>query len=221
MSDEIFDPEIHATDKDGNPSLNKDGSFRKKRKDAGGGRRGGGGGSAPFAAAASGGGRRSGGDQRAKHHKAVSDFLQVPVTVASLVNPVYGYAAGMVAPMWADVLADLALVNPRLAAALEKAGGLGAAGGVAAVGLLTLAQFGVLAGKVPDSIGQMVGAKPRAEIEAILEQRGVQLRREAGERARQDAEDAEARVVGEHFDKVSGEPGRYTGGVAHEYASAV
>ncbi|TFV29513.1 hypothetical protein E4K10_49955 [Streptomyces sp. T1317-0309] len=35
MADEIFDPEIHATDKDGNPSMNKDGSFRKKRKDAG------------------------------------------------------------------------------------------------------------------------------------------------------------------------------------------
>jgi hypothetical protein len=56
VADEIFDPEIHATDpKTGEPSLNKDGSFRKKRKDAG--RKAPGPG--PKASASSGGGGRA------------------------------------------------------------------------------------------------------------------------------------------------------------------
>ena len=182
MSDEIFDPEIHATDRNGNPSLNKDGSFRKKRKDAGG--------RPSPSRKTSTTARASAANPREKYHKSVSDVLQVGVTLASLADPVMGYAGSLVAPLWADVLADLAVEQPRLAAALERAGGLGAAGAVVAAGVLTFAQFGNLAGKVPDHMVRMVGGKTRAEIEQILKQRGAQLASEAEERARQDAEEA-------------------------------
>lgn len=180
---EIFDPEIHATDKQGNPSLNKDGSFRKKRRDAAG--RGGGRAAGPRPASPAG---RVLADQRAGYHKNVSDFLAIPVTIVSLADPVLGYAAGTIAPMWSEALADLAMEQPRLAAALERVGPVGAVGGVLAVGVLTFVQFGNLLGKVPDHLTTMMGGKTRAEIEQILEQRGVQLRAEAEERARREAE---------------------------------
>lgn len=181
-SGDIFDPEIHAVDKDGNPSFNKDGSFRKKRKDAG--KRGAASASRPASAAG-----KAEHDQREKYRKSVNDAAAVPVTLVSLADPVMGYAAGMLAPMWAEALADMAMEQPRLAAALERAGGLGAAGALATVGALTVVQFGYLAGKVPPQIATMLGAKSREEIERILEQRGVQMRAEAKERARLDAEE--------------------------------
>lgn len=172
--DAVFDPEIHATDADGNPSLNKDGSFRKKRKDAGAAKT-----SAPTASRSK--GRTSSprgagpGAQRAKYHKAVSDTLAVPVAVASMADPVLGYAAAEVAPMWSDALADLAVEQPRLAAMLDRLGPLGAVGSVLTAGVLTFVQFGTLLGKVPPHIGQAMGAKSREEIEQILDARGEQL----------------------------------------------
>lgn len=208
MSDEIFDPEIHAVDKEGNPSLNKDGSFRKKRKDAG---------AAKLASSAAGASRKAPTDRRGKYHKNVTEVLQIPVTGLSLVDPVYGYAAGVVAPMWADVLADLAMVNPRLAAALEKAGQVGTMGNVVAVGLLTIAQFGVLAGKIPPDMGRMVGAKSREEIEQLLEQRGAQLAKRAAEEAAADAQDAAESAA--YWAKVEAEKEAARGGVTHEYAN--
>lgn len=177
MSDDgVFDPEIHATDKDGNPSLNKDGSFRKKRKDAG-------------ASAAEAAGKPSSsrsrtrassraagpGAQREKYRKSVSDFLALPVAGLSMADPVLGYAATEVAPAWSEALADLAVEQPRLAAVLERLGGVGAAGAVLTVGALTFVQFGTLLGKVPPHIGQMMGCKSREEIEAILEARGAAM----------------------------------------------
>jgi hypothetical protein len=176
VSDEIFDPEIHATDpKTGEPSLNKDGGFRKKRRDAGGARP-----AAPRAA------KTPGGNGRAKHHAAVGNFLAIPVAGLGLVDPVMGFAAANLAPMWADALADLAVDNPRFAAMLEKAGGLGAAGAVVMVGVLTAVQFGHLMGKVPaDMLRMMPGVQSREEIETILAQRGEQLARAAQARAGQ------------------------------------
>jgi hypothetical protein len=171
-TDEIFDPEIHAVDKDGNPSLNKDGSFRKKRKDAGGSRRGGGG--RPRAASSA----PKSGDPRGRYHRAVSDVLALPVAGLSMADPVLGFAGSQVAPLWADALADLAVEQPRLAAVLERASGVGAVGGLLGVGLLTFAQFGNLMGKVPDHLVRMVGGKTRGEIEQILQQRGEQLARQ-------------------------------------------
>lgn len=169
--DAVFDPEIHATDKDGNPSLNKDGSFRKKRKDAGASA------SKPAAAPSRSRGSRTAGPgaQRAKYHKSVSDFLALPVAGLSMTDPVLGYAATEVAPMWSDVLADLAVEQPRLAAMLERLGGFGAAGAVLTVGALTFVQFGTLLGKVPPHVGKMMGCKSREEIEAILQARGEKL----------------------------------------------
>jgi hypothetical protein len=208
---EIFDPEIHAVDKDGNPSFNKDGSFRKKRKDAG---KRGAGAAAPTARPASAAGKVLA-DQREHYKKSVSDFLAVPVTLASLADPVMGFAGSMVAPLWADALADLAMEQPRLAAALEGAGKLGAVGGVVGVGVLTLVQFGHLAGRVPANVAQMVGAKTRPEIEKIMEQRGIQMAAEAAERKRQDAEDAA--MAAEIAEQLRAE----RAGTEHGYAAAV
>lgn len=168
MSDEIFDPEIHAVDpKTGEPSLNKDGSFRKKRRDAG--RR-------PAAAKASKGASGSGPAAiRERYRRSVDQTLQIPVTLASLADPVIGFAASNLAPMWSEALADLAVENPRLAAALERAGNLGAVGGVITAAVLTGVQIGHLMGRVPAQMVKMVGGQTREEIEKILEQRGMQM----------------------------------------------
>lgn len=217
MSGEIFDPEIHATDKDGNPSLNKDGSFRKKRRDAGNTKQA----SAPKAASPAG---RAEQDRRAGYRKSVADTLAVPVTLVSLADPVMGFVGQEIAPLWADALADLAMEQPRLAAVLERAGGLGAVGGLVGVGMLTVVQFGYLAGKVPAHLATMFGAKSRTEIEQILEQRGVKLRAEAEERRR--AEAAEAEELARYQERVAEREAaeaeeRAQGYQEHGYASAV
>ncbi|MFJ6530893.1 hypothetical protein ACIQMZ_37305 [Streptomyces longwoodensis] len=182
---ELFDPEIHATDRDGNPSLNKDGTFRKKRKDAG--RK-----TPAKPAAASGGGGRGGkaDAQHAEYAKQVAGVLQVPATLLSLADPVDGYCAAQLVKPWSDAIADLALQYPQVAAAIEKAAVVGPLTGLVGVGMLTIAQFGMNHGKVPENIGTMFGARPRAEIEQILKQRGDQLAAAAAEQQRQDAEDA-------------------------------
>ena len=170
---EIFDPEIHATDRKGNPSLNKDGSFRKKRVDAGAGKTR----SRP---------RPSAGTSHAGcppprrppcSWRSVAEFLSLPTAGVAMVDPVMGYAATEVAPMWAEALADLAVERPQFAAVLERLGGVGAVGGVITVGVLTFVQFGHLAGKVPPHIAKTLGCKSREEIETILKQRGEQLAR--------------------------------------------
>lgn len=177
---EIFDPEIHAVDKDGNPSLNKDGTFRKKRRDA---RR-----SKPAPAAKS-----AGGNAKARHYKAVTDTLGLPAAGLSLYDPVLGFAATeVIVPMWADALSDMALDNPRLAAALERTAALGGGAALLTVAAVSVAQIGVLVGKVPEQVATMVpGVRTRAQIETILEQRGAQLRAVAEARA---AEAAAAEV---------------------------
>lgn len=172
MSDEIFDPEIHATDKDGNPSLNKDGSFRKKRKDAGAKATT----TRPRTKAAAGPGAA-----KEKYRKAVSDFLAIPTTVLTMTDPVMGYAAAEVSPMWAEGLADLAVERPQFAAALEKVGGLGVVGGLLGLGVMTAVQFGHLAGKVPAHVVQMMGGKTREQIQEILAQRGEHLAAQRGQ----------------------------------------
>lgn len=165
MADEIFDPEIHATDpKTGEPSLNKDGSFRKKRKDAGARKT-----AAPKTS--SGGGNST----RDRYKKNVDQFLGVPVTLLSIKDPVLGFAASELAPMWSEGLADLAVDYPQLAAALDRAGNLGSAAGLLGAALMTGVQIGNLMGKVPDHMAKMMGARTRPEIEQILQQRGVQL----------------------------------------------
>lgn len=184
MSDEIFDPEIHATDKDGNPSLNKDGSFRKKRRDAGQGKSAPKPKSSPTAS-------KTGGEQRARYAKAVVDNLTPVAVVLSLVDPVDGYCAQQLTPMWGEVLADLAMEQPKLAAVLERAAGLGAVGGVIGLGVLTLVQFGHNHGKVPEQFARMVGGQPRSEIEQLLQQRGEQLAKQRADAPREHPQEAQ------------------------------
>lgn len=178
MSDEIFDPEIHATDKDGNPSLNKDGSFRKKRRDAGQGKR-----STTTRTKSSSTAGNASEAQRARYAKAVVDNLTPVAVVLSLVDPVDGYCAQQLTPMWGEVLADLAMEQPKLAAVLERAAGLGAVGGVIGLGVLTLVQFGHNHGKVPEQFARIVGGQSRTDIERILQQRGEQLAKQRGAEA--------------------------------------
>lgn len=199
MADEIFDPEIHATDKEGNPSLNKDGSFRKKRKDAGGRK--------PAASASASGARSSGsgGPAREKYRRSVDQVLQIPVTVVSLADPVLGYAGGMLAPMWSNALADLAVENPRLAAALDRAGNLGAMGGLVGAALVTFVQFGHLMGRVPEDMARMMGAKSREEIEQALAARGVQLAERKQTEMTEDQAEAEERAEAEAIRRMMNE----------------
>lgn len=210
MADEIFDPEIHATDKDGNPSLNKDGSFRKKRRDAGKGTT-----KAKGPAPASSGGKVLA-DQRAGYIKAVAEPLSVIASMVSLVDPVDGYCAAQLVDPWAEVLGDLAMEYPQLAAAIERAKVVGPLAGLVGVGILTVAQFGHNHNKVPAHLARMLGARPRTEIETILKQRGAQMAAEAEERQRQDAE--EAQMASEIAEQLRAER---AGAVSHEYADAV
>ncbi|WP_030498680.1 hypothetical protein [Streptomyces sp. NRRL WC-3774] len=174
--DEIFDPEIHAVDKDGNPSLNKDGSFRKKRKDAGGGRK------ASAARPASPAGKVEA-DRRARYVETTAGTLQPLAAVLSIVDPVDGFCASQLVNPWSEVIADLALQYPQVAAALEKAQMVGPLSGLLGVGLMTFMQFGHNHGKVPAHMATMFGARPRTEIEQILKQRGEQLAAQAEQRA--------------------------------------
>jgi hypothetical protein len=177
---EIFDPEIHAVDKEGNPSLNKDGSFRKKRKDAG--RKT----SEPRPASAAG---KAEHDRKAGYIKATAGVLQPLAAVMSLVDPVDGYCASQLVSPWSEVIGDLAMQYPQVAAAIEKAQVVGPLSGVIGVGLLTFMQFGHNHGKIPADMATMFGARPRAEIEQLLKQRGAQLAAEAEQRHRQEAEE--------------------------------
>jgi hypothetical protein len=174
MSDEIFDPEIHAHDpKTMEPTLNKDGSFRKKRRDAGKTNR-----TRAKSTTGAGGAKGAANDQRSRYVKAVVDTAAPIALGLSLVDPVDAYCAQQLTPMWGEVLADLAMEQPRLAAVLERAAGFGAVGGVVALGVLTVAQFAHNHGKLPGQFVRMVGGQPREDIEQLLQQRGEQLRRE-------------------------------------------
>lgn len=190
MSDEIFDPEIHSADKDGHPTLNKDGSFRKKRRDSAG--------KAPRAPRAPRAGRTSAAnpvrDQRGRYVKTVSDTLGVVAMGISMVDPVDGYCAGRLVPMWAEGLADLAMDQPWLAATLERIAPLGASTALAGLAVITAVQFAHNHGKIPAEVAKMAGATPREEIVKTLEQRGAALRREA-EAARPHPEPAEGVLI--------------------------
>jgi hypothetical protein len=59
------------------------------------------------------------------------------------------------------------------------------------VAAVSVAQIGVLVGKVPEQVATMVpGVRTRAQIETILDQRGAQLRAVAEALAAADAADA-------------------------------
>lgn len=165
MSEEIFDPEIHAVDKDGNPSLNKDGSFRKKRRDAGASRK-------------AGGTTRRAGSQRAKYAEGVAGLLQVPAAVLSFVDPVDGYCVAKHTPNIAGAVADLAVERPEVAAALERVMAVGPYGALIGAVLPLAVQIMHNHGMVPEPMAKAMGATPRREIEQnlklVAEQKAMQ-----------------------------------------------
>lgn len=173
MSEEIFDPEIHAVDKEGNPSLNKDGSFRKKRKDAGKTSR-----SRSSSAKAA-----PAGDDRARYAKGVRDFCAIPTMLLAVKDPVDAYCASELSPMFADAVAAVAVENPQLAAVCEKLATGGAIGNLMGVTLLIGAQFAHNHGLIPEHLARAVGATPRRDIEQLLKQRGEMLARQGAEAA--------------------------------------
>jgi hypothetical protein len=179
-NDEIFDPEIHAVDKDGNPSLNKDGSFRKKRRDAGGRSAR----STSTRSKSSAGAAKAPSD-RERYAKGVRDALAIPTMGLAIADPVDGYCAAELSPMFADAVAGVAVENPQLAAVCEKLAAGGAIGNLVGVTLLIGVQFGHNHGLIPENIARMAGATPRREIERLLKQRGEQLAERAAETPRE------------------------------------
>lgn len=177
-SEEIFDPEIHSTDKDGNPTLNKDGSFRKKRRDAGKSTR-----SSSTRSKSSSGGAKV--DDRERYAKGVRDFLAIPTMGLAIADPVDGYCAAELSPLFADAVAGVAVENPQLAAVCEKLAAGGAIGNLVGVTLLIGVQFGHNHGLIPENIARMAGATPRRAIEQLLKQRGEQLAERAPEAPRE------------------------------------
>lgn len=155
MSD-IFDPEVHAVDKDGNPSLNKDGSFRKKRRDAGR--------SVGPRAKSSGGGS----SQRQRYAEGVAGLLQIPAMVLSFVDPVDGFCVAHHAPPISGAVADLAVERPEVAAALDKVLAVGPYGALIGAVLPLVVQLAHNHGAVPEPMAKAMGATPKKDIERHL-----------------------------------------------------
>lgn len=155
MSDEIFDPEVHATDKDGNPSLNKDGSFRKKRRDAG---------TRQTSRAKSSGGA---GPHR-RYEEGVQGLLQIPAMAISFVDPVDGFCVASHTPPIAKAVADLAVERPEVAAALDKVLAVGPYGALIGAVLPLVVQIGHNHGLVPEPMAKAMGATPKRDIERHL-----------------------------------------------------
>lgn len=157
MESEIFDPEVHASDKDGNPSLNKDGSFRKKRRDAGIGK------SSTMKTKTAGG---SG--QRAKYFEGVSGLFQIPAAVLTLVDPVDGFCVAQHTPSIATAVADLAVERPEVAAALDRVLAVGPYGALLGAVLPLFFQLGHNHGMIPEPVAKAMGATPKKDIERHL-----------------------------------------------------
>lgn len=157
MSDEIFDPEVHATDRHGNPSTNKDGSFRKKRRDAG--ARG------KTAGAAK---KSAPGSQRARYAEGVAGLLQVPAMVLSFTHPVDGYSVAMHTPGISGAVADLAVERPEVAAALDRVLAVGPYGALIGAVIPLAMQLMHNHGLVPEQAATAMGATPKRDIERHL-----------------------------------------------------
>lgn len=176
-SGEIFDPELHASKPDGTPALKTDGTFRKKRKDAGGARAG-----AASASTRSKSSNPTAGmpkalaEQHAKHVRAVRDAAGMPLMALSFASPVDAYCLSELVDPFATALATVAQDTPQLAAMLDKLGGAGGWTTVAAIVGLGVVQVMHNHDRIPEHIARMVGAKPKREVEAILEARGRAMR---------------------------------------------
>jgi len=155
---DVFDPEIHAVDKNGNPSLNKDGSYRKKRSDAG---------TAKKAVSGARPSVKSTG-VRKKYAEGVSGIFQIVAAGVSLVDPVDGYCVAQYTPPIADAVADLAVERPEVAAALDRILAVGPYGALIGAVLPLAVQIAHNHKKVPEPMAKAMGATPKADIERHL-----------------------------------------------------
>lgn len=177
MSADIFDPEIHAADKDGNPSLNKDGSFRKKRRDAG---------SRPNAARPKAFG---GSSQHRRYEEGVQGLFQIPAMALAFVSPVDGFCVAQHTPPIAKAVADLAVDRPEVAAALDRVLAVGPYGALIGAILPLAVQLMHNHDMVPESMAKAMGATPKKDVERHLKVVSDEAVLEAERRAAQDAED--------------------------------
>lgn len=174
---EVFDPELHATKPDGTPARKTDGTFRKRRRDAGGRRVGGS--STSTRSKTSGppaGTPKPLAEQHARHVQAIKDASGMPLMALSFVSPVDAYTLSDLVDPFATALATVAQDTPQLAAALDKLGGAGGWTTVAAIVGLGVVQVMHNHDRIPEHIARMVGAKPKRETEALLEQRAAAMR---------------------------------------------
>ena len=164
---DLFDPELHATKPNGEPSLKTDGTFRKKRRDAGGRPS-----TRKTTAAPAAGGSKALAEQRERHVKGVMNTAAVVLTPLSFVSPVDAYTLSELTPTLAEALADYAPENPQVAAALDKLSAGGGLFAVLAVVGLAAVQVAHNHGKIPEQFARMIpGVKPLSETHRIMEQR--------------------------------------------------
>jgi hypothetical protein len=178
---DIFDPEIHAVDKDGNPSLNKDGSFRKKRRDAGFSKK-----TSPTTK------KTTNGSQKSKYAEGVSGLLQIPAMAISFVNPVDGFCVAQHTPGIANAVADLAVERPEVAAALDKVLAVGPYGALIGAVLPLAVQLMHNHGMVPEPMAKSMGAVPKKDIERHLQLVATQPQEEQEARQTQEREERHA-----------------------------
>lgn len=175
---EIFDPELHAAKPNGEPALKTDGTFRKKRRDAGGSRRRSGPAATATARSSSAGTPKPLREQHERHVRGIKDATGVPLMALSFVSPVDAYTLSDLVDPFAEALATVAEDTPQLAAALDKLGGAGGWATVAAIVGLGVVQVMHNHDRIPEQIARMAGAKPKREVEAILNQRAAAMRAE-------------------------------------------
>lgn len=163
---EEFDPEIHATNEDGSPRLNKDGSFAKKR------------------------GRKKGSisgvtdnvrtmpRKQQKRQTTGTDYrpgimgmFQLVALPLSFTSPLDAWAVGAHSPGIADALNDLAKERPEVAGALDRILQVGPYGAIIGAVLPLAVQVLANHGKVPAEAAESLGAVPRERLIAELGKR--------------------------------------------------
>ena len=152
-----FDPAIHATDKEGNPRFNKDGSLRKRRSDAGQRTAS----SAPKASKAP-------SNAHKRYFDGVSGLMQIASAGLAMANPVDGFCVAQHTPPIASAVADLAVERPEVAAALDKVLAVGPYGALIGAVLPLVVQIAHNHNRVPEQMAKALGATPKSLIENHL-----------------------------------------------------
>lgn len=169
MSDDLFDPEVHATDRKGNPITNKNGSFRKKRADAGFSKN-----TSPRTS------KTTNGSQKKRYVEGVSGIFQIVAAGVSLVDPVDGFCVAQQTPPIADAIGDLAVERPEIAAALDRIMAVGPYGALIGAVLPLAIQIAHNHNKVPEPVARAMGAHPKKDIERHLRLVATQAEQDPG-----------------------------------------